>query len=220
MRFLELLLVTMLTSLILSSGLWLIDKIRSQNIISDEEVYVMALVVITMIMVIYNLFYNILLSNLRFAVKMRCVTFGLCIFDCTNHICCWKCCKTLCENKFTNKNICFTILKWGVTAIFCSITIIFIKNERSNWEEDFVIGMQDRWTTRYDSYMILYLLHIPVFFLARIPIFFIFSIFASCCLNGEPEINECELKEHVVSHEFIEYELGILHNFQHHPVGR
>ena len=55
---------------------------------------------------------------------------------------------------------------------------------------------------------------------ARVPIFFLYAIITCCCDKGQ-EIPEAEdFKDRILSFDFVDYELGVLNNFDNHLVGR
>ena len=126
-KFLELGLTTALTALILSSGLWLIDKIRGQALITEGEVRVIIGVCVTFVFVIFNLYYNHILFNLRLKCAKECRTGGYCIFDCFNITFCSCICRKPCENRLFNL---WLLLKWGITTAVFAVVIMMIKKER------------------------------------------------------------------------------------------
>jgi len=67
-----------------------------------------------------------------------------------------------------------------------------------------------------------YCVHLPALVVARLPIFLIYSLLTCCCSKNEEidETVEAQMITRVIHYDYIEYELGHLHNFQHHPVGR
>ena len=166
-----------------------------------------------------NLFYNTLLINLRLLAKMRCVTFGLCIFDCANILCCFRCCKKPCQDRCCVSP--WPIFKWFISCGVLGYTIMLIIDLQENWDKDQDDGYFRGGTTRLDMYLIVYLLQIPIFWIARLPVFCLFEFMTCCCDKGEDiDMDIADMKDRVIAYDFVEYELGRLHNFQHHPVGR
>ena len=123
-KFFELALTTMMTALILSSGSWLVDKIREQNTMTEDDVTLICLAYGTMLLVLLNLFFNTLLSNLRLLCKMNCVTFGFCSYDIPNCLCLFKCCRKPCENNYSNGcGLVWLFIKWAISIAAMIFTI-------------------------------------------------------------------------------------------------
>ena len=174
---------------------------------------------ITMVLVLWNLFYNNLMINLRFLAKMRCVTFGLCLFDAFNYLFCYCFLVKPCRDKcFTP----WTLIKWLIKGGIIGYTIYLVQDKRNTWEEDFEIGEidEDRGNTYLDMYLIVYLLQHPIFIISRFPIFLLYSILTCCCDKGVDIDDEAEFEDRILSFDFVAYELGRLNNFENHPVGR
>lgn len=216
-KFIELILQIALTGLMCGSGFWLTDKIREQTIVLDEDRTLMAMVGISLVLTIYQLFYNTLLINLRFNVKMKCVTAGLCMFDCVNFLFCYCCLKKICKNN----NWIFVLLKWVLQIGVMAFTYTLVKAKQDRWEEEFEVGTLVRGTTRFDMYLIVYMAQVPFFQVLRIPFFMCASLFTCCCdFWDKPLADNFEMEQMIWNYEFVEYELGLLNNFEHHPVGR
>ena len=94
--------------------------------LSDDDTKLIAGVAVTLVLVAYNLFYNTLLINLRFTAKMRCVTWGLCIFDCFNGIICYACLRKPCQDRICTP---WTAGKWLVSAGIMGWTITMIRDK-------------------------------------------------------------------------------------------
>ena len=87
-----------------------------------------------MILVLYNLFYNNLLINLRFLCKMKCYTVGLCIFDCLNIMFCYRIFFKPCRDQCCFKPL--TIGKWIIKGGLIGYTIYMIREKNDQWEEE------------------------------------------------------------------------------------
>jgi hypothetical protein len=74
----------------------------------------------------YNLFYNNLLTNLRF--KMFVDGYSRIIYDGPNYLMCHFCCHRICRDRW-GLNI-FTPIKWIVKAFYLIITIALIKSHK------------------------------------------------------------------------------------------
>lgn len=87
-----------------------------------------------MVLILWNLFYNNLLINLRFLAKMRCVTFGMFLFDALNFLFCYcflvKPCRDRC---FTP----WTIIKWLIKGGIIGTAIYYVQQKNEEWDEDF-----------------------------------------------------------------------------------
>lgn len=95
------------------------------------------LVIATMVLVSFNLFYNNLMINLRFFAKMKCVTFGLCCFDAFNYLFCFCILKKPCKDKCISP---WTIIKWIIKAGVIGTTIYFVQEKKLDWEDEQVIA--------------------------------------------------------------------------------
>lgn len=155
--------------------------------------------------------------NLRFLAKMRCVTFGICLFDVFNFIFCYcflvKPCRDRCFSPWT-------LVKWVIKAGIIGYTIFLIGDKKDRWDDDFEINPLENASSRLDMYLIVYLVQHPVFILSRFPIFLLYSILTCCCDKGQEIPDDTEFEDRVLSFDFVEYELGRLNNFENHPVGR
>ena len=176
--------------------------------------------IVCIVLVVFNLFYNTLLINLRFKAKMKCVTFGMCLFDAFNYLFCYCILLKPCKDK------CFTpwsIIKWVIKAGVMGFTIYLVQQQKSEWEEAFEFGsleLERLERTRLDAYLIVYLLQHPIFMVARVPIFVLYSIITCCCDKGATLPDDFSFKDRIIGLDFVEYELGVLNNFEDHPVGR
>lgn len=217
-KYTELTFIFLWTGLIFSSALWFIDTVREQETMETKDTMCVVFSIITMVLVFFNLFYNNLLLNIRFYMKMKCVTAGKCVFDVVNFCFCYcflvKPCRDQC---FTP----WTIGKWIIKAGIMAYTIVLVQDKRQEWEDNFQMGTnEDVGTSRLDLYLIIYLLQHPIFIIARIPIFLLYTILTCCCDKGAEISDDNEFRDTILSFKFIEYELGRLNNFEHHPVGR
>ena len=70
------------------------------------------------------MFYNTILTNLRLIAKIKCVTLGLCLFDCTNFLICFCCIRKLCQDRM---NSWFTLIKWVLKIGIIGYTIYLIQ---------------------------------------------------------------------------------------------
>ena len=218
-KYVELAILCIGTGVSISSTMWFVDKITDQTILDDQDAQAIIFSLVSLLLVIMNTFYNSLLINIRFLVKMKCVTYGICVFDCFNYLCCYPCLKKCCIGRCNHWGI---IPKWLFCAGVMGYTIYLIRQKVDKWHEfEFQVGELDLGTTRLDSYLILFLLQIPIFFALRIVIFMLFSIFTCCCNVWDEDLPDgLELKERIISYDFVDYELGILNNFENHVIGR
>lgn len=217
-KYTELLFLFVWTGLIASSTLWFIDTITSQTELEDKDTQCIALAIVSLVIVFFNLFFNNLLLNIRFYMKMKCVTFGKCIFDALNFCICYCFLRKPCRDQcFTP----WTIVKWIIKAGILGYTIFLVQWKVKQWEESFEVGaIDDIGTSRLDTYLIIYLLQHPIFIIARIPIFLIYTIVTCCCDKGAEIDDANEFQDTILSFRFIDYELGRNNNFVNHPVGR
>ena len=183
-KYLELCFLCVWTGLLFSSAFYFIDLITEQSDINDKDLQCIIFIGISLVLVLWNLFYNNLLINLRFLAKMRCVTFGMCVFDAFNYLFCYCFLQKPCRDK------CFTpwsIIKWLIKGGIIGYTIYLITDKKVAWddefEEDFIESDKSD-TTRLDMYFIVYLVQHPIFIISRFPIFLLYTILTCCCDKG------------------------------------
>ena len=156
-KYLELTFLIAWTGLVCSSGIYYIGLITDRSH-GDGDALNIAAVSACIVLAVFNLFYNTLLYNLRFLIKIRSVTFGLCCFDAFNYLFCACICDKPCRDR------CFTpwsIIKWILKAAIIGVTIFLVSKKKSDWEEAFEVGSMDLELlerTRIDAYLIVYLL--------------------------------------------------------------
>ena len=56
--------------------------------------------------------------------------------------------------------------------------------------------------------------------MARPIIFILFTLLTCCCRSGATVADDFKFEDRILSFDFVEYELGMLNNFEDHPVGR
>ena len=120
------------TGLLFSSAFYFIDLITEQADINSKDRMCIIFTGVCMVLVLWNLFYNNLLINLRFLAKMRCVTFGLCIFDALNFLFCYCFLVKPCRDR------CFTpwsLIKWLIKGGVFGYTIYIIQEKKDEWED-------------------------------------------------------------------------------------
>lgn len=218
-KYLELTFLIIWTGLIFNGAFFFIDQLTEQTQIESNDRMAIIFVGISLVLILWNLFYNNLLINLRFLAKMRCVTLGLCLFDAFNFLFCYcflvKPCRDRC---FTP----WTLVKWLIKGGIIGTAIYYVRQKKEDWDEDFVIGGLDdeKSDTMLDIYLIVYLLQHPLFIVARFPIFLIYSILTCCCDKGQEFNDDEKFEDRILSFDFVPFELGRLNNFENHPVGR
>jgi len=122
-KYMELAFLFVWSGLLLSSSLWFIDRLREQAVIENKDVICICMICGTLVLVLFNLLYNNLLINLRFAAKMKCVTFGMCLFDGINLCQCYCFLNKPCRDRcFTP----WTIVKWIIKAGLIGFTIFLV----------------------------------------------------------------------------------------------
>ena len=125
-KFVELIFLTIWSTLTIGSGTWLMQRIAQMKEITGNDMALLVLIPICILFILGNLFYNNLLINLRFKCKMNCVTIGICVFDIINYIFCYCILRKPCRDKcFTP----WTITKWSIKSTLFGITI-FLINKR------------------------------------------------------------------------------------------
>ena len=217
-KFVELIFLTIWTVLTIGSGVWLVQRIANSVDITSSEKQCLVLVPLCLLLAFFNLFYNNLLMNLRFKCKMNCVTIGTVIFDWVNFLFCYCILKKPCRDRcFTP----WTLVKWFIKAALFGYTIYVVKQregERMIEDEEAVIQYQEG-DNNLSTYLIVYVLQHVIFIVARIPIFILYSILTCCCDKGRDYGDDEKFEDRVISFDFIEYELGLLNNFENHVVG-
>ena len=92
-----------------------------------------------------------------------------------------------------------------------------VKDLKDDYE--FEYGVLVDKTTRFEIYLVIYLLHIPIFLVARIPIFIIYQ-FLTCCCDKHSTTAEEDLKYRLLSYKYVDAWTESLNGFRDHPVGR
>ncbi len=118
-KWIELLFLTLLTAFLIAGCIQFIQKLN------NEAAYLTVLSIIACIMAVMNLFYNNLLSNIRFHYKIHSYTFGTLIYDLPNLICCHNVLSKLCRDRWFTVP---TAIKWSIKSIYLIILIALIKN--------------------------------------------------------------------------------------------
>ena len=171
--------------------------------------YLVIFVPLTLLVALINLFYNTLLTNLRLLAKIHSTTWGLCIFDLFNKICCYKCCRKPCQDRCCTPWLFF---KWFLTVVWVLLTIKVVRDQQDEWDDkasDYIVEYEARFQTRLDTYLIIYMCQLPIFIAARLPIFCVYSIFTCCCIDDEREweLNVDQMKELLISYDYVQYHL-------------
>ena len=122
-KWLEMVILAMLTALIIHSGV----KLIREHIRQAEQLnyYLLIFVPLTLLVALINLFYNTLLTNLRLLTKIHSTTWGLCVFDLFNKICCYKCCRKPCQDRCCSP---WLIFKWFLTVVWVLLTIKVVRD--------------------------------------------------------------------------------------------
>ena len=139
-KFAELIWITVLTCLIFAKGINFFIMITEQSEIKSKDVQCIIGVSISMVLVLYNLFYTNLMINLRFKCKLKCYTIGLCVFDCLNFIFCYRILLKPCRDQCCIKP--WTIGKWIIKVGLIGLTSYLIRQKNHQWEEEAIEKFQ------------------------------------------------------------------------------
>ena len=100
---------------------------------TNDEMQMTILLPIVGVLSLFNLLFNNLLINLRFYCKMKCVTVGMCIFDCINIVQCHCCLDKPCRDRcFTP----WTIVKWVLKSAIIGYTVFILGKLKGSLEEE------------------------------------------------------------------------------------
>ena len=122
-KYLELTFLFVWTGLTFSSAMWFLDTIRAQEELIENDQLLIVFCIITIVLIMFNLFYNNLLINLRFYAKMQCVTCGLCLFDVINWLFCYCILAKPCRDRCVTP---WTVGKWVLKAALLGTTIVLV----------------------------------------------------------------------------------------------
>ena len=139
-KYLELIFLIAWTGLIFRSAFYFIDLISEQEVIKGDDRLCIIFTGICLVLILWNLFYNNLLINLRFLAKMRCVTFGLCIFDAFNYLFCYCFLVKPCRDKWFTY---WSLIKWLIKGGILGTTIYLVQEKRNQWEDEYDLGVID-----------------------------------------------------------------------------
>ena len=105
--------------------------------------------------------------------------------------------------------------------ILAALTWSHAVRKNDEFESEFRIGLQKPVRTNFHIYMMIYALQyiiVPVF---HAIFFVIFGFLTCCCTFWDKEVDhDFNYDKELWSNNFVEYELGQLHNFEYHPRGR
>ena len=100
---------------------------------TNTEMQMTILLPIVGVLSLFNLLFNNLLINLRFYCKMKCVTVGMCIFDCINIVQCHCCLDKPCRDRcFTP----WTIVKWVLKSAIIGYTVFILGKLKGSLEAE------------------------------------------------------------------------------------
>ena len=107
-------------SILTISQISLVIQIDHPSMI-EERPQIFYPLILTAVLILYNLLFNNLLINLRFYCKMKCVTVGLCVYDACNYAQCECCLKKVCRDRCFTR---WTIGKWILKLVVIYYTIL------------------------------------------------------------------------------------------------
>ena len=139
-KYTELIALAVWSALTFSSGIYFVNKVSEEKI-GDNDVLCYSMTGVTLVIVLWNLFYNNLLINLRLLAKIRCVTFGLCLFDALNFAFCYCFLVKPCRDKCFSP---WTLGKWLIKGGIIGYTIYLVQQKKDDWEEAWELGEYDR----------------------------------------------------------------------------
>ena len=129
-KYLELGALSIWTVLMIGQISLILQPIKMDN---NNEVQMTILLPIVGVLSLFNLLFNNLLINLRFYCKMKCVTVGMCIFDCINIVQCHCCLDKPCRDRcFTP----WTIVKWVLKSAIIGYTVFILGKLKGSLEEE------------------------------------------------------------------------------------
>ena len=219
LRFFELTMLIIGTSVCYGSGMWVIDKLREQIVMEPADSALMTSVIVSLITVTIFTFYNILLFNIRFWMKVQCTTAGMCIYDAFNYIFCFCCFQKFClEGQEKTISRIGSIVKFFWVLAVAFWTLGHCQDKQEFWDNEFEVGQIYHGQTRFHVYMMLYALQPliwPVFHVVCWPVFALLT----CYWNEWENEYQGNLDQQIWSYKYIDYELGRLDNFANHVVG-
>jgi hypothetical protein len=226
-KYIELIFLAVWTFYLTSTAFVFFTKLSGN---SGLDMQLKILMPICGVLSVFNLMYNNLFINLRFSCKIKCVTCGLCCFDCVNYTMCYCCLKDLCRDR------CFkvpTLVKWVVKTIIFGYTIYLVQMYKatdeptlvpadpteSNDIQALVLDVDSTIGNEIDIFLIIYLLQHPMFMLIRIPLFILWSLLTCCCDKGENYDEDEKFENKMISFDYIEYETNNHGGFENHQLG-
>lgn len=162
-----------------------------------------------------NLFYNNLLSNIRFHSKIHCYTFGQLVYDLPNIICCHNILNKLCRDRWFTVP---TAIKWSIKTIYLIVLIALIKNYKINNPEVTAFNEEiEDFYMSFDDLLIVYTLQHVIFIILR-PIFFIIFMVASVGHNQGQAYDKFDtLDDSIISYNYIKHMSGSVNGFEGRP---
>ena len=118
-KWIELILLITLTIFLIIGCVQLIQDL------SGRAVYLTVLSIIACVLSVFNIFYNNLLTNIRFSCKMKSKCLGRLCWDWVNPIICNCFLRPVCLDQFCTKG---TAVKWTFKTVYLAILVGLIKD--------------------------------------------------------------------------------------------
>ena len=215
-KYTELLFLIAITVLIFTHSITFLQHVVKQIEQTSTDKHLIVTLPVCMVLAAYNLLFNNLLINLRFKCKMSCVTVGLCLFDCVNHVICYRFLLAPCRDQ------CFkpwTLFKWVIKILIFGYTIDLVKSKRNEWHDEYIIGTIEKHENMLDVFLLIYILQHVIFIAVRLPLFLIYTTLTCCCYKGQEYEEDEKFVDRIISFDYVKYELGNLNNFRNHALG-
>lgn len=197
-KWFELAFLTLLTGFLIAACAQMSRKLDGDA----DHLRVMGIVAV--VLAGYNLFYNNLLTNLRYKAKNDCYSCGHIVYNVPNILCCDFLCRKPCRDRW-GFNL-FTPIKWLLKAAFLITLITMIKRfKRANpGRLDFDDRVDDG-NLQFDDLLIVYLFQ-HVIFIGLRPIFLaIFLLTTFCFDHGKAFDKSDPLDDSIISYNYVKY---------------
>lgn len=182
----ELMLLIVLTAFLIAGCVQLIEDL------DGKAIYLTVLSIIACVLALFNIFYNNLVTNVRFYCKLKNKCFSFFCWDAINPVICNCFLSNVCLDRCCSVG---TAVKWVFKVSYIAVLVGLIKawKNKNNIKyiglTDLSSGVDERTSIQFENLLIIYGLQHVIFIVLRPLLFFIWTFF-TCCCNHDDEVPE------------------------------
>ena len=197
-KWIELIFLILLTSFLIAGCAQLCRKL------DGDAQHLKVMSIIASVLAVFNLFYNNLLTNLRYKAKNDCYSLSHIVYNVPNALFCSFLCKKPCRDRwgFTL----WTPLKWLLKAAYLITLISMIKqHKKANPGQLAYDERVDDGNYQFDDLLIIYLLQ-HVIFIGLRPFFLFIFLTTTCCFDHGKTFDRSDpLDDTIISYNYVRY---------------